>query len=1165
MIIGAGDMLASVKCVSCDQAFGSNDRYLSPQLVPLKWGRLKRNPATGQNDLPEGSECHACEKTRTDTFNRMSASTLREQRAANEETEAMWEQRRRENAIPGKRVPIIQFNVSAATTKKSFLETFDEGTWFPIRVYIRKVNGPEHQLDTPEKQIAWVTSVARQKVKFMSGQPGVVVLDHDDGRKRIKIGRSAETETREEHDCAGDAAACEELFAEADRKNLAVIENQTTLDAVRQLLGPRGANGSTIPAEPSANMRSGPGPSRLNFDLFDESQSSLPWAATASSPSLPAQRAEDDIVMPQSQLERSSSKRRQASEEHPLVPPTPPVSQKRPRASQAKNPESKIISTSRKDPASETPDGNGQAPNQTSSGQAMSKRHRALYDKAQAALTKYVETFSNKSIWENKPRKRQVESAVKSMEVHSGKLVAIGHADSDRLVQDIHEWIDDVMPRFDVITEVRTNPRDFVDSVSDDHIKLLKGMGVNLVSQMIIAIAADCLKSLDSAEDATARDCVSKFCKVCSCSRPSKDSSVNGLVQDFRITIPKFDLVCMDTNMKPNELDIDSPSGFSTLVLTEVAVLRTLCIEKWAEASDSELVSAKVTVEIKDNLCPKMQTLTKANGMTKSLWMALADASKRAATPSSIGSEALASLADVPQDEILRAADAQDLASLLAQGIWQRADRAVQAFMALKTFKDQVTIDVPQEKVLELENCVSNVESLVKSHGLAVLAKVCNDIGTTKFWKTWDQSLEYTQSLSLNVVHLQSWLICYQVVPPEHRSLLYNIIDSYKQMLVCQPFIHSAEKGLTIGSFSDAVRQINKLTQSKGVKGLYHDVDILKGAEGMERLSTCNAALRTALDSDDFKKELQISWLKLLLKSGSHAEIIEIDSSVKSILDQPAGTFARSLEVMKQLSSLSDVSAGIEMPSKAGAKEMMNHIVQLLYTNSEDAEHAGFAKFNAMKQDMRAYLAENIKTMCQEIKKQKHVIEDTYGKFSGLVPAVGSWDEDKMKAILTKQSSDRGEEVIAGMVNCAKSLYALQEAVAILMQWEKEFDEKLLDLKPDFVALVEAYSAPPKSEDIAMVVACTVGSDMAFTFAEMKPSDVVPKVGNFFTFCADQLRLLKKNLPKPLVDKMDKTAKDARAMPPPAAPSTPRKGRVSNQGLNGDNTPSKSPSKRRDD
>ena len=40
----------------------------------------------------------------------------------------------------------------------------------------------------------------------------------------------------------------------------------------------------------------------------------------------------------------------------------------------------------------------------------------------------------------------------------------------------------------------------------------------------------------------------------------------------------------MDTNVKPNELDVDSHSGFSTLLLTEVAVLRTFCIQNWAEA-----------------------------------------------------------------------------------------------------------------------------------------------------------------------------------------------------------------------------------------------------------------------------------------------------------------------------------------------------------------------------------------------------------------------------------------------------------------------------------------------------------------------------------------------------------------------------------------------------
>jgi hypothetical protein len=52
---------STIMSVSCDQFFGSHDRYMSPQLVVLKWARLKHNPATGKRDLPEGYECHPCE------------------------------------------------------------------------------------------------------------------------------------------------------------------------------------------------------------------------------------------------------------------------------------------------------------------------------------------------------------------------------------------------------------------------------------------------------------------------------------------------------------------------------------------------------------------------------------------------------------------------------------------------------------------------------------------------------------------------------------------------------------------------------------------------------------------------------------------------------------------------------------------------------------------------------------------------------------------------------------------------------------------------------------------------------------------------------------------------------------------------------------------------
>ena len=383
-----------------------------------------------------------------------------------------------------------------------------------------------------------------------------------------------------EHDCAGDAVACEAVFAEADRKNVAVMQNQATLHAVRQLLAPCQGNVGPPPAEPSANSCAGARPARLNFDLFDDSQSSSSAAPAPSAPALAALPAGDEIVMPKSQPDRQSSKRRQASEEVPSVP-TPSVQPKRARAAQAKGADAKVVLTSKKDTASETPDGNGGAPNLTNSGKAMSKKQATAYDKALTAVTKYEEAFSNKNIWENKPRKRSVETAVKSMESHAAKLVTIGNADSDRLVLRINAWIDEVMPRFDIITEVKANPRDFVESISDDRVKLLKGMSVNLVSQMIIAIAADCLKSLDS-DDATARDCASKFFQVCSCRKPSKDSSVTMLGTALLLEM---------TSLRNEHLAIQTASNFQQQLMAMFydRIFRLKTAEKFRAAVDKKL------------------------------------------------------------------------------------------------------------------------------------------------------------------------------------------------------------------------------------------------------------------------------------------------------------------------------------------------------------------------------------------------------------------------------------------------------------------------------------------------------------------------------------------------------------------------------------------------
>ena len=48
-------------CEQCEQLFGSFDRYLLPDEVPLRACRYNKNPSTGVRDIPAMAECYPCE------------------------------------------------------------------------------------------------------------------------------------------------------------------------------------------------------------------------------------------------------------------------------------------------------------------------------------------------------------------------------------------------------------------------------------------------------------------------------------------------------------------------------------------------------------------------------------------------------------------------------------------------------------------------------------------------------------------------------------------------------------------------------------------------------------------------------------------------------------------------------------------------------------------------------------------------------------------------------------------------------------------------------------------------------------------------------------------------------------------------------------------------
>ena len=48
-------------CKSCLQVFGGKDSFSPGGDAPLRWAKMRLNPATGVRDLPDGGECYGCE------------------------------------------------------------------------------------------------------------------------------------------------------------------------------------------------------------------------------------------------------------------------------------------------------------------------------------------------------------------------------------------------------------------------------------------------------------------------------------------------------------------------------------------------------------------------------------------------------------------------------------------------------------------------------------------------------------------------------------------------------------------------------------------------------------------------------------------------------------------------------------------------------------------------------------------------------------------------------------------------------------------------------------------------------------------------------------------------------------------------------------------------
>lgn len=85
--------------------------------------------------------------------------------------------------------------MSSTNLNLRYQDTYQEGTWLPLASWIESVNGPVSSPVTD--QLGWAKSVGAT-IQWDCGKPGVVVLDHHDGRKRVRVGQASSRATEEE-------------------------------------------------------------------------------------------------------------------------------------------------------------------------------------------------------------------------------------------------------------------------------------------------------------------------------------------------------------------------------------------------------------------------------------------------------------------------------------------------------------------------------------------------------------------------------------------------------------------------------------------------------------------------------------------------------------------------------------------------------------------------------------------------------------------------------------------------------------------------------------------------------------------------------------------------------------------------------------------------------
>ncbi|CAE7467270.1 unnamed protein product, partial [Symbiodinium microadriaticum] len=574
-------------------------------------------------------------------------------------------------ALPGARMSKEGFDISAYQEQTAYADKFIEAYWLPIDSFISEAGGDPKSFFNMAAKIHWVEKHCEQSISWDGGKPGVLKALHSDGRKRVNIGmRSGTTKRQEDNEIMGDLEACENVYEQASSSMERLADQVCNIDTVRQTLALKADDSDAA----DSLIQALPAPSdskelRMRFGLFDAPDNDQGQAALSGSKG--SGRGKPPSKHPTTSRDSAGSAKRQRTDG---VPP----------------------------PA----DGGAlpSAPNQT-------RKTLETMRKAREALQKQDVTFADTSIWGSKLRRRALDAAVKSLSTHAATLLATNDTDAVMLSTQISEWCSKAETRFEALQAARTKPLEVAGTASEEmtvHMDTLKNMQVPMLSNIILHIAGECLKSAD--KEATQVQGTERFFAVASCKMdtgltvgtvfaaaqrsehrdaPDMPASLAANLQSQLVAlwydrimrmknterfrqlinacpVPRLELYRVAADWKPPKQDIDSSGNkcFTTIIRFDVQVLRLMSMQDWQQASPIDVLLAKTAVDLRPQLSMRLQTFmrsgTGAAGKqlinktshweSQQLWALMEQASKRALSPASVAAEVNAAADELPQD-----------------------------------------------------------------------------------------------------------------------------------------------------------------------------------------------------------------------------------------------------------------------------------------------------------------------------------------------------------------------------------------------------------------------------------------------------------------------------------------------------------------------------------